>query len=485
MKNYIKNQKSVKISEILNKENIISPSRFNKVILKNKNFNSLSNLINTSKNSINILKNKGYYQYVEIGDINPSTGSINYKRVRSIDISSPIVFKLKSGDILISTIRTYLGGIALVNKSDSNMVSTKALIVLRNLKKEFSRYYLFGVLRSSFFIGQTNLILNASMYPRMERDELANIKIPFPTKKNHPHPEKIEKYVSLIVQNIMDKEEQIKEKNKLISEKIGTELKENQKQNNFKFNYPKIFEIKKELRLDTGIYEKEFKEIDNLLRNYKNGFFQLPFKNIKTGQTPKDYYYPKEKKTDEVYLWLSPRNLGGNTLKEKLWIHTKNENTLKNQDLIFGSRGTVGDVFFYDEKEMGKTYINQSTSGIFIEGKIYNKIFVICYFSSSIFKKVISKYIYKGTVPAITPDVLIKFLIPNFSKEKQKEIAKSYYNKLDKNKDLNLDNYLGKEFKRNKEIGIFQLNMEIFKLRELLEGIIDKIVMDKKIEIYL
>ena len=80
-------------------------------------------------------------------------------------------------------------------------------------------------------------------------------------------------------------------------------------------------------------------------------------------------------------------------------------------------------------------------------------------------------------------DILTKFLIPNFPDLKQQEIAKEYYNKIDKNQNLTLESYLEKETTRNQQIGIFQLNMEIFSLREKLEDLIDKIINDSPIEI--
>jgi hypothetical protein len=70
-------------------------------------------------------------------------------------------------------------------------------------------------------------------------------------------------------------------------------------------------------------------------------------------------------------------------------------------------------------------------------------------------------------------------------KAKQQEIAKEYYNKIDKNQNLTLENYLQKETARNQQIGIFQINMEIFELREKLGEIIDKIINDLPIEINL
>jgi len=42
---------------------------------------------------------------------------------------------------------------------------------------------------------------------------------------------------------------------------------------------------------------------------------------------------------------------------------------------------------------------------------------------------------------------------------------------------------LEKEKARNEKLGIFQLNMEIFDLRETLENLVYKIVMEEKIKI--
>ena len=77
----------------------------------------------------------------------------------------------------------------------------------------------------------------------------------------------------------------------------------------------------------------------------------------------------------------------------------------------------------------------------------------------------------------------VNISIPNFPEEKQQEIARQYYNKIEKNTDLTFENYLEKEKERNSKLWIFQLNMELFELRETLENLIDKIIMNKEINV--
>ena len=85
--------------------------------------------------------------------------------------------------------------------------------------------------------------------------------------------------------------------------------------------------------------------------------------------------------------------------------------------------------------------------------------------------------------PSFTKYQFEKLKIPNFPDSKQQEIAKLYYNPIPENTDLNLESYLEREKIRNIEVWIFQLNMEIFALREKLEEIVDAIVMEREIHL--
>ncbi|MDR3519962.1 MAG: hypothetical protein P4L63_03715 [Candidatus Pacebacteria bacterium] len=116
MSNYVIKPNSIKKSQMNLKEMIFSPSRYKYVEIKNGNKLSLDEFIEQSTESYSLNSKKGYYQYIEIADINTLTGNIKYKIVRSIDPSSKSVYKLKIDDILISTVRTYLG--AICNKED-------------------------------------------------------------------------------------------------------------------------------------------------------------------------------------------------------------------------------------------------------------------------------------------------------------------------------------------------------------------------------
>ncbi|MCT7649511.1 hypothetical protein N5U19_01330 [Aliarcobacter butzleri] len=481
MKSYIYKPLTIKKSELFSKNKIFAPSRHKQLIIKNSSVETLSSLVELGTTSLNIEKNKGYYQYIEIGDINTTTGGISYKTVKSIDISSASVSKIQKNDILISTVRTYLGGIGIVTSTDKNLVATKALIVLRKMKKDISKYYLFGILRSKFFIDQVSMILNASMYPRMEKEYFDRLIIPFPTQKQNDKPKDVEKLVSLITQNIIDKEEQIKLKNQLIDSQIEKELKENQKSKALKYAYPKLSELKKENRLDTTIYTPKYKGYENLILNYTDGYFFLDEKLVSPGVTPKDYFFSDIKKSEKFKDWITPKNIEQRQLSSRTFIYTKTSTKIKKYSLVLNGIRYVGNgIFIENEKEF---FTNQNMLIINQFKEQSKQLFLFCFLTSKIGKSMQISRRNFGIVPILYTENLCKIPIPNFEEKKQKEIAKSYYNKVDTLNNISLDNYLTEHKKRNQKLGIFQLNMEIFELKEKLENLVDKIVMDEKIDI--
>ena len=77
--------------------------------------------------------------------------------------------------------------------------------------------------------------------------------------------------MSLLKDFTCDKFEMLSSENSNLKETIN----ENQKENSFSYTYPRISEIKEERRLDTGLYEMEYKNFNFLVKNYAEGFFKL------------------------------------------------------------------------------------------------------------------------------------------------------------------------------------------------------------------
>jgi hypothetical protein len=399
---------------------------------------------------------------------------------------------VKVDDILVGNNGSL--GDCLIIKEQKNIITNSNLTLLR-FKQEINTYYILGLLYTKWFKDYCGVISSKSGTQEfITRVALETVKIPFPTIKNNQNPENLEKLVSLIVQNIIHKEEQIKAKNKQIDELIEKELKENQKPGSFSYSYPRISEIKEETRLDTGLYEKEFKEIDFLIRNYEGGYTNFEDSGFKRKKGPnlaisvigRSYYSDTKHNKSFKQLVLSKHVTDEGGLKTTQYIGSSVKlPTLKRFDFLLFARGDIGRVILIDDFLIGSTS-NFDVFFISSEKEPWENVFTLCYLK---YLREIRFWEFYGVggsgASSLTDYYFKKVNLPNFPETKQQEIAKLYYNPFDKNNDLTLGNYLENEKARNQDVGIFQLNMEIFTLRERLEDLVDKIVMEEDIEITL
>lgn len=497
MKSYISEPKSVRKSEIENKFYSLLAAEHRKVEVFNNNQKSIGDLVDFENvgEQIEVREYLGFKSEYYLGTIS-CMDSLIYNKTKG-ECVSPYIFKqskkkLKKGDVVISR-NASLGKISYVD-DDSNVILNGGLSYLR-FKNEFKYYSI------AFFIVNygaeylTCLTSGGGTQQNAKRQSLLELKIPFPTKNNHPEPQKIEQLVSLIVQNIINKEERIKAKNQKIDELIEKELKENQNpENSFKYSYPKISEIKQESRLDTGIYEREFKEIDFLIRNYERGCVNFEDSGFKRKKGPnlaisvigRSYYSDVKYNQNFKQLILSKHVTNEGGLKTTQYIGSSTKlPTLKRFDFLLFARGDIGRVILIDDFLIGATS-NFDVFFISSKKRSWENIFTLCYLK---YLRGIGFWEFYGVggsgASSLTDYYFKKVNLPNFPESKQQEIAKEYYNQVDKNQKTTLGNYLEKETARNQQIGIFQLNMEIFTLREKLEDILDKIINETPIEINL
>lgn len=494
MKSYIIKPKSVKKSEMLRNEYSFSGFSYRFVESKNKNYFLLgSNEILDknvkgfepgSKEYIDFSENY-FVRISEMDNLNFTFAtSKDTKKIRPVENSNKSKI-INQGDVCYQT-ASNVGNVCIYDGKKAFYNSH-----IRKLAFKKNKHYIFAILKSAFGKEQVDVSGSIKGVDNFREEYLLNTKIPFPTKANHQNPEKVETLVSLIVQNIIDKEEQIKLKNKQIDELIEKELKENQKVEKFSYNYPRISEIREETRLDTGLYEREFKEEEYLIENYHNGFsgiFDLEYEisrgqNLQVSNIGLSFYSDQPKKN--FYKLILSKYLTGRTFEKISYLgNAKKLKTIKKGDIIFSCRGEMGRCVIFPETT-SNTITNIDNVHISSDNRtITEKLFLFCFLGYLKQKDILDSIACTGSgAPSFTQYQFSKLKIPNFPESKQQEIAKLYYNPLEKNKDLSLENYLQKEQVRNREVGIFQLNMEIFKLREQLEDLVHKIVMEEKIEL--
>ncbi|MBF7090199.1 hypothetical protein IUY40_01405 [Flavobacterium sp. ALJ2] len=480
MNNYIVKNKSIKKTEIVVK-NSFSAFSFRKILCPNPNTRTLKSLIESSVKGFEPGSNS-YIKFtdnffVRIGELSDREYTFNINE-STLKIIPPEKQKniIKKNDICYQT-ASNVGNVCIFRGEKAYYNSH-----IRKLELKEKKEYIFSFLKSNFGKNQVEVGGSIKGVDNFNKDLLLNVIIPFPTSKNHKNPRLIEEYVSLLTLNIIDKEEQIAKKSKLIDEMFIAELSKVKKSSTI-YKLPTISILKSGNRLDTMIYSKKYFEYDTLIKSYQNGFYFLNNTEVSPGKTPKDYYYSAIKKSDKFYEWVTPKNVNGRKLDYKTFVYTKSETKISKNSIVLNGIRYVGNGIYVDSND--KIFSNQNT---LIINKFKNKeeqIFLYTFLTSEIGKYMQMAQRNFGIVPILYVENLCKIPIPQFEKDIKKEIIQVYFNPINRNNTAGIDNYLNSEKERNSMIGIHQLNEEIFVLRGELDKIINKIIKEEPIEISL
>lgn len=488
----------VKYKDIVSNKLILAPSQLMAFAIPNKNAIQVRDLLN---------KDLSFSDHgTEVGSINYISKSPNFFiRVKALQKESflpsltdettvpirPQVFinhNLKKGDILISK-DSNIGEVVILDKDLPNYTISGALYKLPITK---NKYYLLAFLKHNYFRKQLDLLVPKGATLRHAKTLFLDCKVPFPNQKNSAG---IIKYVEFLTQAIINKEKEIRKKHNLILEKIEKDILDNQKDEKFDYNDSNYKELKQYLRLDVGLYAEKYKKLKFIIQNYMHGctnIADLGFKS-KRGQNlqvscigrsiysndPKEKFYKLITSSDltELGTYTEYRYLG----------NRKNLSLINHGDIMFSATGQA-------HTSVGKTsvFINppqKLTSNInsfFFYKENFNlteNIFISCFFSYLKEKGYFVEIIGRGNGGSFTEKHFPFVNIPNFSEQKQKEIARLYYNPTEYPTKLNLDDFLDEDSKWNEKVGITEIDKSTKLIKKHLNGVLDKIVNNKEVEI--
>lgn len=386
---------------------------------------------------------------------------------------------LNNGDICYQT-ASNVGNVCIYNGKKAYYNSH----ILKLELNEEDKFYIFGILKSSYNKEQVDIGGSIKGLDNFSEDLLNNTIIPMPKNKD------IKDLVSKIVQNIIDKENKIKEKNNEINQIIKNELESHSHPH---LNTPYSNEIlENNFRFDSGLYSKEYKSIQESIMSYDGGYFNLLDEyNSKRGQNLQISniglsIYTEEKKDNFYRLITNVEFTEERTISAFRYLGNQKKLTLIPKNCIMLSAdGSVGRCIYVDD--LGKTITNihpwiltQKKDKTPIYQNVYTAMFLGYLRTVDFYEKIQDKS-NGGGIKA--PHLQNWIKIPKFPDSIQKDIAIKYHNKVERNNNLSLENYLEKEIERNSKLGILQLNMEVFELKDKIEEIIKKIVYNEDITI--
>ena len=170
----------------------------------------LKNIVNYNEQTLKETTNKNYrFKYIDIGSVEYGKEILPLEIMTFEKAPSRARRIVKGGDIIISTVRTYLKAIAVVPKSDMPIIASTGFITLRT-KGIVDQEYLKYVVQSETFISEISSKSVGVNYPAINATELINIKIAIPPKEERlkiiSH---LDKKARLIDEAIANKQKQL------------------------------------------------------------------------------------------------------------------------------------------------------------------------------------------------------------------------------------------------------------------------------------
>ncbi len=117
--------------------------------------------------------------YVEISGVSLTGGIEEVNRMTFYEAPSRARRKVRPGDILISTVRTYLKAIAAVDTASDDLIASTGFCVVRP-RDEVDSTYIGWVAKSELFVSEVVARSVGVSYPAINASELVNIEIPLP-----------------------------------------------------------------------------------------------------------------------------------------------------------------------------------------------------------------------------------------------------------------------------------------------------------------
>ncbi|MBK5241680.1 hypothetical protein [Clostridium sp.] len=416
------------------------------------------------------------FRFIKTGNLSPNKMLVDFTSTQYCKPNGEIA--LEDGDILIAKDG---GGNGLADTSiyfkldDSIIADYFCGEVLRiRVKESYNKWYIFAILKSQYFKEFLDGVTPGGSTLRHSKLLALDILIPYSEDKK----DEIE-YIATLMQNLVDKEIQMNNKINLIDKRITDEL--DISNNKIIANrYAKISEMKAAKRVDTGIFSDEYKTLESNVKSYKHGYYHINSQNISPGRTPDDYRYT-DKKINNTFLWITPKNINTLELIYRTYISTKSTSKIGTTDIILSGIRYLGYGYYDDGEEV--IFSNQNTLVITNDSKDEKEqMFLLAFLTSSTGKKMQMAWRVDGMVPILYKEGMSNIPIPNFNSELREELVKIYYNKVCSINNLTQENYYSKSVERNKELGIYQLNNEILKLKEFIENKVEKMIFGTEVE---
>ena len=409
---------------------------------------------------------------------------IHKESVTPIKPRAFINHNLSEGDLIISK-DSNIGEIIILDRDYPDWMLSGALYKLP-VKKW--KYYLLAFIKNACFREQLDLLVPKGATIRHAKSMFLDCKVPLPNQNK----EQVIMYVEELTKALINKEKEIKAKHKKILSTIDSELKENQKNTKFNFEFPSINDLKVNNRIDAGFFCEEHKELTFKTLNYKGGYSTLDKQGLKLIPGPSLEIKLLGTRIDSdiplpgFYRLITPKQISnyGIAIYYEYIGTPRKINPIQYGDILFGESGTGRTMVYLDK---GINTINNA------HAHILRPIQDECTLEKAITVRSILQY-YKeigitdfltvgGSGGHLSPSYFDRVFIPEFPVPIQKRISNLYHNPnaTIPIPTLRIENFVELDNMFNEVAGITELNFTAQKIKARLDEVIDQIVKNEQV----
>lgn len=489
MSNYLRIPNEISLADIRVTGYALSSGMYKRVIIPNRKVKRVSDLLNASRpfdkgnepGSLWYMRQSTHY-FIRTKALQEHS-CLLYPKGEAIVPVNPRVFEspdLSDTDILMSK-DSNVGECVMVDGGGWKQHMFSGGVV--RLHPVCDRFYFFAFLKHPLFKTQLLAMLPRGATITHAKTLWMDCLIPFP---DQPDADRVIRYVSALMNAIVEKEKAIRERHSAILKGIDNELSEQQDGTPFQYEYPTLDEIRATTRLDTGVYCRGFRHFKHRVDTYKGGstcLSQLGLKsrrgtNLAVSVIGKSLY--SEQPKPDWYQLIRPVNIGEfGTLVRREWLGTKRTlNTVNQGELIIGCEGFEKGRSMVLIDGIERCVTNFHGTVLYWNGsELWQVIFMRCVLAFLRDHGVIDWVGVGGSGGHMSPEYFDYLPIPKFPEDKQAEIARLYHNPAPTPSPApTLATFVEWHRQWNTELGIWELDREMKNLRQTLADVQEKII---------
>ncbi len=380
--------------------------------IKSKKYDTLSNLVSNKTKKFD-KKESGYFNYLEISNINTTTGGYKFELLPIEEAPSRAQKKLNKNDVVISTVRPNRNAVAIIEDEKDKMIASSGFCVLKS--KNINPYFLFTFFKTKPIIDLLIRKTTATMYPAVSEQDILNLPIPLPSSF-------FEKEIEKIIKNVKDFQEKAELEYQEAEQSFIKEINLDgyiTKDNNISIRNLK--ECLNDNRFDAEYWQPKYDEIENKVSFIKQEKLE-DMVSIKKGVETGSEAYSEE---GNLFFRVSDFSIygfdeGEKRISEELYEKLKKNFKPLKEEILFTKDGTIGISFALHED------VDAIISSAFLRLKPKTKInndYLALALNSSYCKAQIERMSGGAIIAHLKPDNVIKIKIPILTDEKQENIA--------------------------------------------------------------